>query len=347
MPATMFTPEVAHAALQTARALKFWKIFLRMLFVILKVKGYSNEMIADILSISKKTVCVWQRTLRDEGLEALATLHYKGQPSKLNAYGEQLALELDDKPVATLKEARTRIEKATGIARSVSQVRAFLQRIKIKRRKVGQIPDKADLKAQARFKEEKLEPLIQQALVGRIRLFFLDASHFVHLPFLGHWYSLKRKFIRSASGRKRFNVLGALDALTHQVVTVCNDTYITAGTVCELLERLAIQHAHETICVVLDNARYQRCAFVEATAARLGIHLEFLTPYSPHFNVIERLWRFVKKEVLYNEFYATFDAFRAAVKTCLEKIASGEYRDDLASLLTLRFQNFDELQTNP
>ncbi len=171
MPATVFTPEVAHAALQTARALKFWKIFLRMLFVILKVKGYSNEMIADILSISQKTVCVWQRTLRDEGLEALATLHYKGQPSKLNAYGEQLALELDDKLVVTSKEARTRIEKATGIARSVSQVRSFLQRIKIKHPKVDQIPDKADLKAQACFKEEKLEPLIQQALIGRIRLF--------------------------------------------------------------------------------------------------------------------------------------------------------------------------------
>ncbi len=63
--------------------------------------------------------------------------------------------------------------------------------------------------------------------------------------------------------------------------------------------------------------------------------------------IIERLWRFVKKEVLYNEFYATFDAFRAAVNTCLEKIAAGAYREVLVSLLTLRFQSFDELQTNP
>ena len=347
MPAAVFTPEVAHAALQKARALKFWKIFLRLIFVILKDKGYSNEAIADILSISKKTVFVWQRTLREEGLEALVTLHYKGQPSKLNAYGEQLALELDANPVATLKEARTRIEKSTGIRRSLSQVRAFLQRIKIKRRKVGQIPDKANLPAQARFKEEKLEPLIQQALLGQIRLFFMDASHFVHLPFQGFLYGLKRRFIRSASGRKRFNVLGALDAVSHTVTTVCNETYITATTVCELLERLAWQYANETIGVVLDNARYQRCALVEATAARLNIHLEFLTPYSPHLNLIERLWRFVKKETLYNEFYSTFEAFRTAVKTCLEKIASGEYREDLDSLLTLRFQSFEELQTNP
>lgn len=347
MPVHAFAPEMAHAAFRKARALRFWKIFLRMFFVILKVKGYSNEAIADLLSISKKTVFVWQRTLREEGLDALATLHYKGQPSKLNAFGEQLALELDARPVATLKEARTRIQKATGIARSISQVRAFLQRIKIKRRKVGQIPDKADLPAQARFKVEKLEPLIQQALMGQIRLFFMDASHFVHLPFQGFLYSLKRRFIRSASGRKRFNVLGALDAVSYKLITVCNETYITAITVCELLERLAGQYVTEKICVVLDNARYQHCALVKATAARLGIQLEFLTPYSPHLNLIERLWRFVKKETLYNQFYSTFEDFQTAVRTCLEKIASGEYREDLASLLTLRFQSFEELQTNP
>lgn len=347
MPAAVFTEEVGQEAFKKARALRFWKIFIRLFFVILKVKGYSNEVIADILSVSRKTVFVWQRTLREGGLDALATLHYKGQPSKLNAYGEQLALELDKAPVAMLKEAQDRIEKSTGIKRSISQISAFLQRIKIKRRKVGQIPSKANLKAQKRFKEEKLEPLIKQAQAGLIRLFSVDASHFVHLPFLDYLYSLKRVFIRSASGRKRFNVLGALDIVNQTLISVCNETYITATTVCQLLEMLAKQYTTEPIYLILDNARYQRCALVEATAAALGIHLVFLEPYSPNLNLIERLWRFVKKEVLYNKFYSTFEAFRTAVTTCLDKIARGEFQTELESLLTLRFQCFEELQTNP
>lgn len=347
MPASEFTQEIGQEAFKKVRSLRFWKIFVRMFFVILKVKGYSNDTIADILSVSCKTVFVWQRELREGGLDALATLHYKGQPSKLNTCGEQLAVELDNAPVATLKEAQERIEKITGIKRSLPQIRAFLQRIKIKRRKVGQIPGKADLKAQLSFKEEKLQPLIKRAEAGLIRLFFIDASHFVHLPFLGYLYSLKRVFIRSASGRKRFNVLGALDAVNQTLTTICNETYITATTVCQLLETLAKQYVNETIYLILDNARYQRCALVEATASGLGIHLVFLEPYSPHLNLIERLWRFVKKEVLYNEFYSTFEAFRAAVRTCLDKITRGDFQTELESLLTLRFQTFNELQSNP
>jgi len=347
MLVTAFSEELALQAIRKARSLRFWKIFLRLLFVILKAKGYSNTAIADILLVSRKTIVVWQGTLQDGGLEALSTLHYKGQPSKLNPYGEQLALDLDEAPVATLKEAQYRIENITGVRRSITQIRAFLQRIKIKRRKVGQIPDKANVQAQERFKTETLEPRIKQAHAGQIRLFFVDASHFVHLPFLGYLYGLKRKFIRAAAGRRRFNVLGALDAITQELITVCNDTYITAATVCQLLEQLAQQYAHETINVILDNARYQRCNLVQATAARLGIQLIFLEPYSPQLNLIERLWRFVKKEVLDNHFYSNFDAFKTAVTTCLENIDQGDYQAELSSLLTLRFQSFQVLQTYP
>jgi transposase len=218
--------------------------------------------------------------LREGGLDALATLHYKRQPSKLNAYGEQLALGLDKAPVAILKEAQGRIEKSTGIKRSISQIRAFLQQITIKRRKVGQIPSKANLKAQKRFKEEKLEPLTKQAQAALIRLFSVDASPFVPLPFWDYLYSLKRVFIRSASGRKRFNVLGALDVVNQTLISVCNETYITATTVCQLLEMLTMQYTTAPIYLILDNARYQRCALVEATAAALGIHLVFLEQHS-------------------------------------------------------------------
>jgi transposase len=347
MPVFDFTEEMAEKALEKCRKLRFWKIFQRLLFVMLKVKGYSNDMIADILSVSITTIFNWQHLFREAGLEALTTLHYKGQASALNAYGTQLGLELDKNPVGSLKEAQARIEKATGFKRSITQIRAFLQRHKLKRRKVGQIPSKANLEAQERFKNEQLEPLIKQAQNHDIRLLFMDAAHFVHLPFLGYLYGWARKFIRSAAGRQRFNVLAALDAVTHNLTTICNETYINATTVCQLLELLAKQYVGEKIYVVLDNARYQRCHFVQQTAIALGIHLVFLEPYSPNLNLIERLWRFVKKEVLYNKFYSKFQEFKGAVSTCLEKVIQGEYADELQSLLTLKFQTFAYSKINP
>jgi hypothetical protein len=77
---------------------------------------------------------------------------------------------------------------------------------------------------------------------------------------LGHIWDLwcfERLFVKSGSGRQRFNVLGALNAVTHELITVTNDTYINAQSVCELLHKLAALGLCIPITLVLDNARYQ------------------------------------------------------------------------------------------
>ena len=107
------------------------------------------------------------------------------------------------------------------------------------------MPAKADLKEQDNVKNNKLEKLILLAQNFRIRLLFFDVAHFVHLPFLGYLYSLKRMFIRSAAGRRRFNVLGVLDAISHQLTTITNESYITAETVCQLLQLLVKKYIGE------------------------------------------------------------------------------------------------------
>ena len=174
-------------------------------------------------------------------------------------------------------------------------------------------------------------------------MFFVDASHFVLAPFLGYIWSFVRVFVRAPSGRQRFNVLGALAAVTHQLMTVTNETYITADSVCELLEKIARLGMVRPITVVLDNARYQRCTKVYERAARLGIELLFLPLYSPNLNLIERLWGFVKDECLYSKYYAEFSGFKGAIETCLAE-TQGRHRAAMVSLLTLKFQLFNNLK---
>jgi hypothetical protein len=60
-------------------------------------------------------------------------------------------------------------------------------------------------------------------------VYFVDAAHFVWAPFPGYVWCLMRLFVRSATGRKRYSVLGALDAVTHQIVRVCDESYTVAG----------------------------------------------------------------------------------------------------------------------
>ena len=121
-----------------------------------------------------------------------------------------------------------------------------------------------------------------------------------------------------------------------------NDTYINAYSVAELLCKLAVDFRDLPITLVMDNASYQRCYFVRDLATALGIELLFLPPYSPNLNLIERLWKFVKKISLYSQYYASFTDFKQAISHCISE-ADGEYRQELASLLTLNFQSFENV----
>ena len=129
-----------------------------------------------------------------------------------------------------------------------------------------QVPEKANISAQEQFRTETLEPLVEKAQQGKIELLFMDAAHFVLLPFLGYLYSLATRFIKSWSGRKRFSVLGAINAVSKELVMMTEATYVDSMTVCALLKELAIRYYDRHIVVVLDNARYQRCRLVQQTA---------------------------------------------------------------------------------
>jgi transposase len=184
-----------------------------------------------------------------------------------------------------------------------------------------------------------LEPRLAEAQAGQRAVFFVDAAHFVFAPFLGMVWCFERLFVKAPSGRQRLNVLAALHAITHEVLTVKNLTYITAETVCELLALLAGTYPDLPITIILDNARYQRCIRVQTVAQTLGIELLYLPTYSPNLNLIERFWKFVKKQCLYSKYYPDSTSFQQAIEACIQQ-APSTHKEALASLLTLRFQTF-------
>jgi transposase len=175
------------------------------------------------------------------------------------------------------------------------------------------LPAKADPEKQKEFLEQEIQPGLEAAQAGKRVVLFVDAAHFVLAPFLGFLWSVVRVFIQAPSGRQRFNVLGAVNAITHELITITNDAYITAESVCALLEKIAHHYIGIPISIFLDNARYQKCALVMEKAKSLNIELCFLPSYSPNLNLIERVWKFVKKKCLYSKYYEKFPAFKAAM----------------------------------
>lgn len=337
-----FSPEVVDKLHKERTQHPHPRVRQRMEALYLKALGFSHQEIGRIVRISQTTLREYLCLYETGGIEALKQLNFNRPQSNLDDYQEQLHQEFEERPPATTGEAADRIEQLTGLRRSPTQINKFLKKLGLKRRKVGQIPAKADPEKQEQFLDAELEPRLQEVRAGKRHLFFVDAAHFVLQPFLGFLWSFTRLFIKAPAGRQRFNVLGALHATTRQLFTVTNTDSVNANTVATLLRQLAASCSDLPITVVLDNARYQHCKFIKNLAADLGLELLFLPSYSPNLNLIERLWKFVKKKCLYSVYYHSFTAFKQAIQDCLSEV-SGKYKQDLASLLTLNFQTFENV----
>jgi transposase len=195
---------------------------------------------------------------------------------------------------------------------------------------------------QADFLDTELRPCLDAAQAARGHVLFVDAAHFVFGTFLGCLWSFARIFVRAASGRQRFNVLGAWDAVARRLIAVTNTTVVNTETICELLRKVAGSGLAGPITLVLDNARYQRNAAVQALASQLGITLLYLPSYSPNLNLIERLWKFIKRRALYGRYHPTFADFQAAIQQTLDDLAT-IHAEQLKTLMTLKFQTFEDV----
>lgn len=301
----------------------------------------SNEHIAIILDAHRNSVDSWIHSYKEGGLEGLISLHYKPRESELSQYREQIKSALSNDVIQTTAEFSHRIFNITGLSRGLTQVRKFMHKIGFKYLQTGHVPAKADIGKQGLWKEYILEPAIKEAEKGECHLFFWDAAHFILAPFICKVWALTRKFTKASAGRNRINVLGAVNAITKEVVTVINSTYIDAHVIIYFLHKLKGTHADKPIKIVLDNARYQHCKAVLEVATSLEIELLFLPPYSPNLNIIERLWKFTKKKILYGVYYETPQIFHDAIRDFFDTVGE-KYKPELKNLLSLNFQLFDK-----
>ena len=131
--------------------------------------------------------------------------------------------------------------------------------------------------------------------------------------------------------------------MTHELITVTNDTYINAQSVCDLLRRIAQLSFEVPITLVADNARYQKCRIVQELSETLDIELLYLPAYSPNLNLIERLWKSVKTKCLYCKYYAEFSDFKHVIIECLGQTHT-TYKSELDTLLTPHSQTFEKAQ---
>src|SRR4051812_3046923 len=315
------------------------RIYQRLSAVLWSGEGRSREVSADLLGVSTRQVGQWLRIFRNKGLDELCTLHYQGDPGRLGpAQVERLKREIATGAFHNAEQIRTWVEATFGVAYSISGLKDLLRRVGASYHKVSGFFWKADVEEQKRW-VRKHRRHKREAGPGT-RRYFVDACHpgwGVGLLYSCWLLTGQRFHVGVGNGRKRLNILGAYCPDDHDYVDLrLTRENITGEQFVKLLEALRAKHpGTEKFILYLDNARYYSKPCVKEWLAR---HREFrlvpLAAYSPNLNLIERLWKFLKKKAL-NRWHRTFEEMQGAVGEVLDRL--GDYRDELATLMTERF----------
>ena len=306
--------------------------------------GRARAEISKLLGVKQRTIRHWLQLFRARGLNGLATLHFHGDPGNLTATQiDQLKEEIATGRFHCARQVCGYLEDTFGVAYSLSGAKQLLQRIGCSFHQVSGFLFKADRDKQEAhlgvFHEQTAE-----AQAGGTRRYFVDGWHptyGMHDAF-SCWLLRGQRFeMGVGGGRHRLNVLGALCPEDHEYldIRIPKDS-LNAQAVIALIDKIRTRQPHtKKFILYLDNAKYQHAKLVAEHVAKLreqGVTfvLKFLPAYSPNLNLIERLWKFVRKEAL-RCWHNTFEAMQTAIAQVLDNLS--QYRNQLATLLTLNF----------
>jgi transposase len=308
----------------------------RIKAVVLLASGRTAEDIADALLIDPNTVRNHFKRYQQGGLPALLHLAYRGSDCELGeAELAVLDAHLQEHLYLTAKEIAAWVEATFEVAYTVSGMTALLHRLGFVYKKPKLVPGKADRAAQEAFLTQYEE--LKKNKGENDVILFMDAVHPQHNPVLGYGW-IKRgedAKVPSNTGRRRLNINGAVDLERLEPVVRYDDTIDAASTMA-LFDQILLAYTYATcIYIICDNARYYHSKAVQEYLQDSCIKLVFLPAYAPNLNLIERLWKLLKKQVLYNRYYESFSDFREACEDFFNN--PQRYHRELRSLLTENF----------
>jgi transposase len=318
------------------RSLRDKRLADRVKAVVLLGNGWSSPQVAEALLVDEKTIRNWHDIYREAGEEGLIQLHYQGKPPMLNESQQtELAKHLDEHTYLNSNDIRRYIEKTYGVKYSPTGVKELLHRLGFSYKKPKHVPGKLDPAKQAAFVAEYEK--LRKTKGENDPVYFGDGCHPQYNSIPSHGWIRRgiEKELKSNAGRQRVNIHGAIDIDTLNTVTDFTDSINSQSTI-RLLKKLELKHPDaKVIHLIVDNAKYYKSRLVKDFLKRSKVKIHFLPGYSPNLNLIERLWKFFKKKILYNKYYETFADFLSACKNFFR--CRKRYCAELRSLLTENF----------
>jgi transposase len=302
--------------------------------------GLTVDEVAARLDVGSKQIRRWLKIFQRQGLDGLCQLHYQGRVPRLNnTQIDELKQEIAKGQFRTTLQIADWILERFNVPYSQSGVKDLLNRSGVSYHRVTGFFWKADLVAQ----EEWLDDYRCDPVGQTIRRYFIDACHPVWgIDMIYYcWLLVGQRFhVKIGSGRARLNILGAYCPEDHEYVDIrLTRDNINGAQFINLLRCLRERHPEtKRFILYLDGAKYYSPPCVKEWLARHpGFELKFLPPYSPNLNLIERLWKFLRKEAFCRG-YGSFAEMQQGVSAVLDHLK--KYHAQLDTLMTEDFHVF-------
>lgn len=310
----------------------------RLHAMILLGTGWRVKDFAEALLIDPDTVRSHCQRFREGGITALLHLNYVGSDAWLDARQlQELDQHLRRTLYLTAAEVAGYVQARWGVCYTLSGMTALLHRLDYVYKKATLEPGKRPAPEIQQAFVEKYATLKAEKAPDEV-IYFVDAVHPQHNPIMGYGW-IKRgqeQTIPSNTGRQRLNINCAINIATLSAEMRFDDTINAASTIALFQQLEAANPTASRIIVICDNARYYKAKLVSAYLENSRIDVVSLPPYCPNLNLIERLWKFFKRQVLHNQYYETFEKFKDA---CKEFFAEFDvFAPQLRTLLTENFQ---------
>lgn len=284
---------------------------------------YTQQEIADEFAASRSFVEKLLQRWRATG-SAAALPHGGGQQRLLAAHEQKLRELVAAQPDATLAELREKIESATNLSVSVATMCRALQRLDLGRKKSHQPAEQQ----RPEVKKEREEFRVRAAdwLAGKLK--FLDET--------GTLLNLTRRYGRAVPGQRVVEYIPSDYGSNYTLIGVLGLHGLQAPWVLEgalngdifklYLEPVLGPTLRPGDILIMDNLSSHKVEGVDDLVTARGARLEYLSPYSPDYNPIERCWSKIKT-YLRRAKARSYDALVQAIKEALATITASDARE--------------------
>jgi transposase len=311
--------------------------------------GLSPDAVSQFLGISVSCVYRYCKAYSNVGLSDFLTTNYQGYGSTrlTNRWGQLssaeisiLRAELKNNVYTDAKSISVWIMDTFAVKYTVEGTVDLLNRIGFTYKKTKEVPCECNAEKQVSFVKE-LSAIFKKQGKNEEKsvVYYADGVHPTHNSRSTYAWIEKGTELEqpTVSGRDRVNINGLLNAKDVTDVISVDCERVNAQSTKEMY-RLALEKhpGAEKIYIISDNAKYYKNKELTEWVKGTKIIQIFLPAYSPNLNLIERLWRFLRKKVINTEFCRTKELFRQAIDKFFKNIS--KYKSELETLLTLKFR---------